>query len=251
MLAEPWQRVAWLHRRIKRRGAADEMLTWLEQIDPSAVSSHLPHYGKGISPRQYWYMSRARALYVLRRYRECWAVCERALISLESWDGDGEGWIRCRLANCKARLGQVDAAIGELRALMAMPLELRWYVPHSLSQWLAYRGELHESWVYSAYAALNWRPHETLLSHWRVFWQGAQVCEAVGKPSLAAAHVLLTVKVLLENRRYIEMEIWDRVEALPVDVFGLPPAQAQFERLREAWERTAAVDRQFRVDARE
>ncbi|MDZ4765734.1 MAG: hypothetical protein SGI73_14380 [Chloroflexota bacterium] len=247
-----FQQLTTLNRRIKARGTAQAMLDCLAALDPRTLSRYAEQNALGVvsaSPFQVWTLNRARALYVLGRYADCLNVCQSALVGEVEWVADGEGWVHCRVATCHHKLGDTDEALCEFERLMHKRIDLRWYVPHSLSECLLEVERPLKAYLYTAQAALNRRSHERLAAKWRVFWQGARVCDALNAPNLSALHTLMAVKLLMENKRPVERDLQIRLEVIPVDVLSLSSSESLFTELRPMWDAVVAVDQRFRVDS--
>lgn len=228
--------VAALNRSIKRSGNPERMLHYLDLLDQSNLSrstmqiatEELP------SPFQQWCLFRARAYYYSKRYAECIDLCTMALEDDVQWINGGEGWLRCRIAVCKEKLGDPDA-LWDMYRLIQMPIELRWYVFHTLAEYVLDCDLPVRAFFYMSRGALTHYEHESLHAKWRLFWLGARICDHLNAPNLSALHSLLAVKLCIENRRPLERDLVERVDMLPVDPFASPSATELYGMLRPMW----------------
>lgn len=237
-------RLATLNRYIKAPGVAQTVLDLLAGYDPAALCCQPDDEGRA-SPFQIWAQYASRALYVAGRYETCIELCAFALARGVGWVGHGEGYIRCRAALCRRELGDLIGAARALAALCALPIERRWYVYHALSECALALDAPLEAYIHTAHAAVQYRADDPAYTSWRVFWQGARVCETLNCPHLARLHVAMTISMLLAARRPVEIAIQVQVEALPLDMYALQRPAAIFGEIRAIWDQVVSIDAAF------
>lgn len=201
---------------------ADEILAWCDKLDPDQLSTESRTYtgrdGKErveASALEQWYGHRTKALEHLRRWEELIVVCNEALDRLSTFHYNDEVWFRRRIATAKAELGDIDAAIGDLKALVRQKPE--WFIQYDLARLLHQKEQDEAALDYAVDAALG--PGE-LAFKWDLFALMGDLLAAQGKPDVAGQHYRLASALRAEQG-------WREDRDLAVHVRELPPAPEQ------------------------
>lgn len=198
---------------------ADEILAWADKLDAEKLSSEERRYtGRDnverveASPLEQWYGHRTRALEALRHWEELIVVCNEALDRLTQFHYNDEIWFRRRVATAKAELGDVDAAIGDLKALVRLKPD--WFIQYDLARLLMKKGEREAALEYAVDAALG--PGE-LAHKWELFALLGDLMGARGDDASAASHYRLASAIRAEQG-------WREDADLAKHLRDLPPA---------------------------
>lgn len=201
---------------------ADEILAWCDKLDPDKLSTEARTYtgrdGKErveASPLEQWYGHRTKALEHLRRWEELIVVCNEALDRLTEFHYSDEIWFRRRIATAKAELGDLDAAIGDLKALVRLKPD--WFIQADLAQLLHRKGDDDAALDYALDAALG--PGD-LRFKWDLFVLMGDILAVQGKPEVAGPHYRLASALRAEQG-------WREDSDLAGHLRDLPPAPEQ------------------------
>lgn len=216
----PYERTVFeVLRYLKERQTypADEVLAWCDRLDPAKLSTEARRYsgrdGKErieASALEQWYGHRTKALEHLRRWEELIVVCNEALDRLTEFHYSDEIWFRRRIATAKAELGDLSAAIGDLKALVRLKPE--WFIQADLARLLHETGDDEAALEYAVDAALS--PGE-LAFKWDLFALMGDLFAAQGKPEVAGQHYRLASALRAEQGWREDIELAQQVRDLP------------------------------------
>ena len=201
---------------------ADEVLAWCDKLDPDKLATEARKYTSRdgqerveASPLEQWYSQRTKALEHLRRWEELIVVCNEALDRLTAFHYSDEIWFRRRIATAKAELGDTDAAIGDLKALVRLRPD--WFIQADLARLLHEAGNDDAALEYAVDAALG--PGE-LSYKWELFVLMGDLLAAQGKPDVAGQHYRLASALRAEQG-------WREDSDLAQQLRDLPPVPGQ------------------------
>ena len=201
---------------------ADEVLAWCDKLDPDKLATEARKYTSRdgqerveASPLEQWYSQRTKALEHLRRWEELIVVCNEALDRLTAFHYSDEIWFRRRIATAKAELGDTDAAIGDLKALVRLRPD--WFIQADLARLLHEAGNDDAALEYAVDAALG--PGE-LSYKWELFVLMGDLLAAQGKPDVAGQHYRLASALRAEQG-------WREDSDLAQQLRDLPPVPSQ------------------------
>ena len=126
-----------------------------------------------------------------------------------------EIWFRRRIATAKAELGDTDAAIGDLKALVRLRPD--WFIQADLARLLHEAGNDDAALEYAVDAALG--PGE-LSYKWELFVLMGDLLAAQGKPDVAGQHYRLASALRAEQG-------WREDSDLAQQLRDLPPVPSQ------------------------
>lgn len=199
----------------------DQVLEWCDKLDPELLSTEARSYTdregkerKEAPPLEQWYGHRTKALEALGRWEELIVVCNEALDRLTEFHYSDEIWFRRRIATAKAELGDPDAAIGDLKALVRLKPD--WFIHADLARLLHGKGETEAALDHAVDAALA--PGE-LPHKWELFMLLGDLLAGQGQPEVATQHYQLAAAIRAG-------EGWRDRPDLTERLSGLPPAEA-------------------------
>lgn len=196
---------------------ADQMLAWCDKLDPDALSTDPRPYtdrdGKAreeASPLERWYSYRTRALEALRRWDELIVTSNEALDRLADYHYNDEIWFRRRIATAKGALGDYDAAISDLKAIVRQKPD--WFIQFELARLLHLKGQDGPALEHAVDAALN---GGDLAHKWELFMLLGDLLAAGGETDGAAKHYHLAAAVRAEQGWREDRELAERLQNLP------------------------------------
>ncbi|MBL8147686.1 MAG: hypothetical protein JNL34_15010 [Anaerolineae bacterium] len=223
---------------------ADEVLAWCDKLDPDKLATEARKYtGRDgqerveASPLEQWYGQRTKALEHLRRWEELIVVCNEALDRLTGFHYSDEIWFRRRIASAKAELGDTQAAIGDLKALVRLKPE--WFIQADLARLLHENGEDEAALDYALDAALG--PGE-LAYKWELFALMGDLLAAQGRPQEAGQHYRLASALRAERGWREDSDLAQQLRDLPL----VPdqPAAAMARELEGTWRALKFTDQE-------
>jgi tetratricopeptide (TPR) repeat protein len=212
------------------------VLEWLDRLSPDALSAE-PEVVQGkrtMSPREIWYINRARALLEIGQYEEARQCSQRAAEQFPE-----NIFLRRIAALALAGLGQLPGAISEMESLLSHP-RAGWYMEAELGDLKFRNGDPRGAYRHVCRAMLNTRQSPAYKLPY--FVSIARIALALEKPEVAVAHVLLARAVRTEQGWRIPQSLLDAEEAvkehltnsgqawpnLPQDARSLEPLCRQF-----------------------
>jgi hypothetical protein len=223
-----------LHQQASYPAAA--VLEWTAHLDPA----HLPAQPRPWTtpggkvqvlapPLEQYYAWRTRALLASGQPAACAALCREALAALPQFHHGNETWLARRLAQALAALGQPQAALDQLNALLARREE--WFIRHEAALLHAQLGDHATALRQAAAAALapGDPPKKLKLYHWL-----GQALDQAGQPGLALAHFGLEAALRRANQWPIGPALAQRTAQGPAQ-----PWRQALAALRPEWERLA------------
>jgi tetratricopeptide (TPR) repeat protein len=194
----------------------DQMLAWCDKLNPNELSDEPRAFtdreGKereDASPLEKWYGYRTRALEALRRWDELIVVANEALDRLSDYHYNDEIWFRRRIATAKGALGDYDAAIGDLKALVRQKPD--WFIQAELARLLHLKGEDDFALEYAVDAALN---SGDLAHKWELFMLLGDLLAGKGEASVAE-HYYLAAALRREQGWQENRELAERLRERP------------------------------------
>ncbi len=139
---------------------------------------------KLISQRQSYYNNKTKALYELKKYKECLELCEAILCWTGDTDGDFFFWISERKAKAQTGLGSYHEALVTLESLVAKKKD--WYNFFHLAKLHNKLGNQEESLRCAAEAALLPGEHDKKVSLYELL---AKLLLLLGKKEEALLHI--------------------------------------------------------------
>lgn len=219
---------------------AAKIIDWCDKIQPDQLSD-MPGSGpdgKGrtieyASDREKWYACRCKALFDLKRYKECISVAEQALVEFPTLHHDNDIWFRWRIALSKAELGDKETAISELEALLSRKKD--WFIHHKIAQYLFDLGRTDEALERAIEASLAPGPSDIGFK-WELFLLMGRILQAQSEMDEARKHILLAVKARQEEGWKIPPELAQAVRDMNVDVTIQVSAYDLYRELRKTWQ---------------
>jgi tetratricopeptide (TPR) repeat protein len=206
-------------RYLKRRQTypAAEVLAWCDKLDPDKLSVEERRYPDrdGVervdaSPLEHWYGDRTKALEALGHWEELIVASNEALERVTQFHYNDEIWFRRRIANAKAELGDVDAAIGDLKVLVRLKPD--WFIQWDLARLLVRKGAQEAALEYAVDAALG--PGE-LAHKWELFALLGDLLAGQGDSTGADKHYRLAATIRAEQGWREDADLVQRLRDLP------------------------------------
>lgn len=212
------------------------VLEWTGLLSPAHLSDQPRQFagpdGKPravASPREQYYGWRSRALLASGQAQACAELCQTALAELPKLHHGNEVWLARRLAHAHAALGQPQAALAQLTALLRRRDE--WFIRHEVAQLHAQLGDQAAALEQGALAALapGDPPKKLKLYHWL-----GELLDQAGQPEAALAHFGLEAALRKAHQ-------WPVGTALAARLAGAPPVQWRpaLATLRPKWQQLA------------
>ncbi len=196
---------------------ADQILGWCDKLDSGQLLADPRPYtdkeGKEreeASPLEKWYSYRTKALEELRRWDELIVVCNEALDQLSNYHYSDEIWFRRRIATAKGALGDYDAAIGDLKAIVRQKPD--WFIQFELARLLHLKGQDDLALEYAVDAALG---TGDLSYKWELFVLLGELLAAQGESEAAAQHIYLAAALRTEQGWREDRDLAERLRELP------------------------------------
>ncbi len=216
----PYERTVFVvlqHLKGRQIYPADQILEWCDKLDPGQLSTDPRPYtdrdGKEreeASPLERWYSYRTKALEELRRWDELIVVCNEALDLLSNYHYSDEIWFRRRIATAKGALGDYDAAIGDLKAIVRQKPD--WFIQFELARLLHLKGEDDAALEYAVDSALG---AGELAYKWELFVLLGDLLAQQGETETAAQHYYLAAALRTEQGWRDDRELAERLRDLP------------------------------------
>lgn len=202
--------------------SAEHILNWTEKLKPDMLSletsSGKTSEGRVVeypSDRERWYAWRSKALYEGGRYEECVALSDAALQAIPRFHFSNDVWIRWRRALAKGQMGDREAAIADLDAVLQDKHD--WFLKRDMARLLYEEGRLEEALEYAAQAALD--PGD-LEYKWELFLLMGQILNRMSNLEEARKHVLLAAALREEHEWKATEELEAMLAELDVDAPG-------------------------------
>lgn len=224
---------------------AEKILEWTSRLKPPDLSSE---EGKGTdsktgravtfaSDREKWYAFRSKALLELGRYEECIKLCQEALAAFPVHHHDNDIWFKRRIALSKAGLGDKAGAITDLQSLLARKRDF--YIYHEIAQYQFDLGQVDAALQNAVAGALA--PGD-LPFKWKLFLMLGRILQARSENNLAARHVELAVKVMVEQNWKVPDELNQAASEMNVVVSGGQSSHEIALELRKFWQGQRVAD---------
>jgi len=178
----------------------DQVLEWANKLKPEDLDTTSKIYeGRRVmSDREIWYVNRAKALLETESYLEA-----RTFAQAGTQEFPNELFLARTAALALARMGEAEAAIGELRALLSHP-RADWYVKADLAGLEFARGNHADAYQMMCDAAANSNDDEYKL---KIFVTLGKIALALGRTDVTAEHVALAKAVRMANSWSISAEL--------------------------------------------
>jgi len=161
------------------------LLGWSNRLTPENLDNRpMMFNGKhGMSDRETWYVSRARALLELERFDEARQFARSGLIEFPD-----EIFLRRTAALSLARSGKLSDGIAEMRSILAHPRSA-WYMKAELAELEYQVGNYREAYRLICDALSTSRQSDEYKLGY--FMTLAQIALSLGKLEIAAEHIML------------------------------------------------------------
>lgn len=220
---------------LKRRGRYDDVLTWLDRLDASGLSTQPYEFEqngrtkRGPSDAQRYWSLRCKALYETGTHDACRKAVGDALRVVPSFVNDGEVWLLRLSALARAADGEAAAAYKELAALLKK--KRVWFIEYDLAQ-LAYDlGRDDDAWRHLLSVLLDRSPLELRVG---AFELASAWLEEDGERKGAAQHLAVALGIRTAQHWPIKGVLEARAKALSAS--PVPSLRAAIHELTPEWQ---------------
>lgn len=221
----------------KDKNRWDLVSEWCDRLSPLALSADPRNIGgrRVISEREQWYFAKVKSLVRLKSWTECRQLAQEAYKAFPR-QRDFARWA----ARAAAELGQVSAAVSELRNLFRHGRP-SWYMLADLAEFQLRAGMLSEAYQSACQAALADGEERAKVG---LFGLIAQSALGLGTPDVAARHAALARLVRVregwripDSLAQLESSCLHSCEELGVDLDGAEDLANVAAACRLDWER--------------
>lgn len=138
----------------KSRPDWEFVVSFCDRIDPEKLSTKveiIKIQRKGqekdmklASTREEWYANLSKGLFKTANYERCYEISKKALGSFTEFHYGYDIWFARRIALCKKEMGNIQAAIEELEAILKVKRE--WFIRKELAEMYFEQGEFDKAY---------------------------------------------------------------------------------------------------------
>lgn len=223
---------------------AEYILTWLEKLDPNqlSVNTWQGKDGRGrsiehASDKEKWYAEKCKALYELNRFQECIEFGEQTLGLFDRFHYRNDKWIKRRIALSFEALDTPEKAAEWIEQILDSKAE--WFIQFDMARFQFQLGNQKQALKYASEAALN---RQGLEFKWKLFQMMASILQQMGEINLAKDHLLLAIKILVENEWKIPQELYNSLNEMGLNPESNSSAQQIEKKLMAYWRSLKLAD---------
>lgn len=213
---------------------------FLDQINPEYLSKEcqkieVARKGKQqemelASDYEYWYAYKTKALSKLSKWQECCDFSKEALHKLDRFHYSNDVWFTRRIALSKINLGDMEAAIYDLEAILNKKKE--WFIQKELAELYFEKGSLDHAFELVMASLNNFGPLEFKVD---LLFLTGRILLSKDERELAFKHFILSRLVREQNEWKVPQKLVDELNKLTAYTVALVEAEPLEKELKKYW----------------
>lgn len=192
------------------------------------------------SKKEQYYSNRSKAFFELGEYENCKTICEEALNTLKKFHYSNDVWFKRLIALSNAQLGNDDNAISQLKEILKRKKE--WFIQKEIAEIYLKINNIGAAEKYAAEAALNYGDNDKKLNLYLLLYD---ILYKQGKNEEAQKHILFVVKIRIDKKWKIDIELKKKIDLFNIDVENLPSTGRLRRDLVKIWEGLKFGDKKY------
>ena len=178
-----------------RDGDYENLLYWLDKIDPSLLDSKRFEYNGRMYPsrKEKYYNYSSKAYFECGDYSNCILISDKALRDLHFFTNNSDIWFNWRIAKSLKNLNQSEKALTYLNEVSKVKDD--WFIPKEIAENYFILGDEKNAVKYVAEAIITDEPARIKVN---LYHLGYQVLKD-DEPDIALKHAELVAAIKLEN----------------------------------------------------
>ena len=179
-----------------------------------------------------WYAYKTKALVNLLKWQECYDISKEALDRIDTFHYSNDIWFARRIAISKKNLGDVDAAIIDLEAILKKKKE--WFIQKELAELYFEKGDVEHALKLAMMAINNFGPLEYKVD---LLFLIGRILASKNERELAFKHFTFSRLIRQQNGWKISPKLLSELKNCEIETDGEPELKSIEGELKKYWKR--------------